>query len=235
MGFAEKRNSGGRPSKTFSDMTDRSKRRKISQIRDNYSTEEISFAAKVGLRSDGATAASQVVQDVMESQTRADKYRVANSKIVPLKVSPDEALFLIIEAKLTKRQYGIIRSMNKSHNSPIYPAYSHVLDAKKSCYPDDINITETSSAVKLQSLLNHTCARILHVQRDFIQKLSSDTSDKLNLIVKWGFDGSSGQREYKQKFSDENSSDSNVLLTSLVPLQLDGFDNEERYCRLEKS
>lgn len=40
------------------------------------------------------------------------------------------------------------------------------------------------------------------------------------LITKWGFDGSSGQSEYKQKFDNSAKSDASVFLSSLVPLQL---------------
>ncbi|XP_065659664.1 structural maintenance of chromosomes protein 2-like isoform X1 [Hydra vulgaris] len=43
---------------------------------------------------------------------------------------------------------------------------------------------------------------------------------KVVLILKWGFDGSSGHSEYKQRFADGRNSDANVFLTSLVPLQL---------------
>lgn len=227
---AEKRKSGGIPSKDFADMTERGKRQRTSKMRDDYSTEEISFAAKVSLRSNGAIAASQVVQGVMESPTRAVKYKAAmiNASKMPSQVSPDEALSLIVETKFTTSQYKRIRENGISHNSPIYPSYDKILDAKKNCYPKDITITETRAEVKLQSLLNHTCRRMLLVQKDFIKELPSDTCGKLNLIVKWGFDGSSGQSEYKQRFSDENSSDANILLTSIVPLQLSGFDNNSQ-------
>lgn len=43
------------------------------------------------------------------------------------------------------------------------------------------------------------------------------------LLVKWGFDGSSGHAEYKQKFENDDgeSSDSNMFITSLVPIKAD--------------
>jgi len=41
----------------------------------------------------------------------------------------------------------------------------------------------------------------------------------MTLITKWGFDGSTGHSEYKQKCI-EAFSDSQILLTSLVPIQL---------------
>ena len=47
------------------------------------------------------------------------------------------------------------------------------------------------------------------------------------LVVKWGFDESSGQKEYKQKFPEQCSIDLSALLTSLVPLKLSGFDKDK--------
>lgn len=40
----------------------------------------------------------------------------------------------------------------------------------------------------------------------------------LILVSKWGFDGTSGQSQYKQKFSNTDSTDSNIFLSSLVPI-----------------
>jgi len=41
----------------------------------------------------------------------------------------------------------------------------------------------------------------------------------MTLIMKWGFDGSTGHSEYKQKCI-EDFIDSQILVTSLVPIQL---------------
>lgn len=39
------------------------------------------------------------------------------------------------------------------------------------------------------------------------------------MISKWGFNGSSGNSEYKQKLGNE-SSDASVFITSFVPIQI---------------
>lgn len=48
----------------------------------------------------------------------------------------------------------------------------------------------------------------------------------MNLICKWGCDGSSDQSLYKQKFSDDDGSksDANIFFTLIVPLQLISVD-----------
>ena len=50
--------------------------------------------------------------------------------------------------------------------------------------------------------------------------MNDEQLNNLNLICKWGCDGSS-QDEYKQKFSDPNFSDASVFIISFVPLQLE--------------
>ena len=55
-----------------------------------------------------------------------------------------------------------------------------------------------------------------------MHELFIDAAEQLacTLICKWGFDGSSGQGEYKQKFSSTDTSDDSLFCTTLVPLQL---------------
>lgn len=48
------------------------------------------------------------------------------------------------------------------------------------------------------------------------------------LLSKWGCDGSSGQSCYKQKAEECGFTDSNIFLTSLVPLQLFYEENNEK-------
>lgn len=66
--------------------------------------------------------------------------------------------------------------------------------------------------------------------------------DNSEILVqyKWGFDGASGQKEYRQSFTSETASDKSVLMTSLVPLQIrcgalvlwqNGQSSSTKYCR----
>ena len=102
----------------------------------------------------------------------------------------------------------------------MYPSYNKVGEAKSRCYLPDVKVTETTVEVPLQSLLNHRTSRILPTQNLVINSLPQKQIQNLQLSVKWGFDGSSGQRQYKQKFNDENASDSHKSLTSLSQLRL---------------
>lgn len=136
-------------------------------------------------------------------------------------MTADTALSGIVEGQLSKHQYMIVRDLARASNSNVFPSYfPTVIEAKKRCYPENITINETSAEVELQSLLNHTANRILKVSNDIIEILNPEMLRDVRLILKWGFDGSSGHSEYKQRFADKNSSDATILLTSLVPLRM---------------
>lgn len=65
-------------------------------------------------------------------------------------------------------------------------------------------------------------------------------SPELTVHYKWGFDGASGQSQYKQVFNRSDSTDKSVLMTALVPLQVQAGSkvlwrnprpSSTRYCR----
>lgn len=58
----------------------------------------------------------------------------------------------------------------------------------------------------------------MRAQHEVIE--SKQNVQKLCLITKWGFDGSSGHSEYKQKFISGSTNDASIFLSSLVPLRL---------------
>lgn len=87
--------------------------------------------------------------------------------------------------------------------------------------PRNLQISETVSEVSLQSLLDHTASRIIQtLPKTLTMDLPSNKETAVVLIGKWGFDGSSGHSEYKQSFSESSGQDSNMFVTSYVPLRL---------------
>lgn len=190
------------------------------------------LATKIKLISTGKTDAANIINDVTtKSPSRALKYRAAYKSSLeppPTEMSGDDALVHFVDAKLTKQQYKDLRISLKKKKFNAYPSYEKLSAAKKRCYPSDITVNETLAEVKLQSLLDHTCDRILKVQEEVINSLPSEVLTNLKLICKWGCDGSSGHSEYKQKFTNEDCSDGSMFLTSLVPLQILGSDNSNK-------
>ncbi|KAE8736707.1 hypothetical protein FOCC_FOCC017838 [Frankliniella occidentalis] len=108
-----------------------------------------------------------------------------------------------------------------AHNSKVLPSYEKIAKyAKENCYPKHVTVTETKASVSLQDLLNHTSARLVSLQKDVISCEALKTVQKIQLISKCGFDGSSSHSKYNQIWEDTPRDDSSVLLTSVVPLVL---------------
>ena len=78
----------------------------------------------------------------------------------------------------------------------------------------------------MQSLINHTAYRIVSLQEDVVRQVAGEREDvTVELVCKWGFDGATAQSSYKQLGTSSPTEDSQVLFTSLVPLQLTAGDD----------
>lgn len=138
-----------------------------------------------------------------------------------MKYSPEEALALVVDLKLTKYQYDLLHSQAKERYADIYPPYKKVFDPKKDCYPsiESVDVKEVGANIELQSLLDHTVNRIIQTcKMSEIETIDDD----LIATYKWGFDGASGQSLYKQVYQCdiENPTDESIVMISLIPLQI---------------
>lgn len=149
------------------------------------------------------------------SPQRARKYQEAykksHSQSQQNLLSGEDALAVLIAAKLSREQYNIIRKSAPEK----FPSYKIIQAAKKMCYPNNIAVSETAAYVELQALLNHTAERLCLTLDPVIESLKHEALNELSLISKWGFDGSSGHSSYKQAFCGIS-----VFITCLVPLRL---------------
>ena len=57
----------GRPSKTFDESSDRSKRRRTEDLRKKHSTPELSYAAKMKLRASGKLEEAKLIGEALET------------------------------------------------------------------------------------------------------------------------------------------------------------------------
>lgn len=71
---------------------------------------------------------------------------------------------MMVEVKLTERQYCYIRSQAKTNEVDMYPAYNINVATKRLCYPTGSVITKTKAEVPVQNILDHTMARLLQFQ-----------------------------------------------------------------------
>ncbi|XP_011165437.1 uncharacterized protein LOC105199863 [Solenopsis invicta] len=124
----------GRSSMKFEEASNRTKRRIATDLHKSQSTLELSLATEMSFCSSEASNAASIVKEITTTlSTRADKYRTtlklsATSRITTM--SGDSALSDVIEGKLSKHQYLLIRKSMKKHNALTYPAYEKILEAK---------------------------------------------------------------------------------------------------------
>lgn len=175
------------------------------------------------LRASGKGNEAQVIKKLLETPKYAKDCLDISSTTKAKKLSGREALSLVIEAQLSRKQYETIRK----YAPDIFPSYKVVQSEKLAAYPENVQVTEVEAVVPLQSLLNHTATRLLQTQKDVLSSQSFGDSDTLLLFSKWGFDGSSSHNQYKQKFISESADDKYMFLSSLVPLRLTYNQNDK--------
>lgn len=216
------------PYKPFKELTHVSKKRKIKPLTENYSQEELCFAARVSLLKSGRRDTAEMIKEVTDhSPARATKIKKTWKSPLkqPIKYTPEEALALYIDGKFSKHSYKLMQLGAKVRHANIYPSYDIILKAKKACYPaeESMAFTDGSATVKIQALVDHTSKRLLLSIKDLIFKKAENIGNEIVIIYKWGCDGSSGHSLYKQTFSDSqnvSSTDEFIFSVCLVPLQM---------------
>lgn len=201
--------STGRPSKAFAKCSEQTKRRKVQHLLTS-SHEELVFASRMSLVMEGKRDAANITKLVTSSSPeRATKVKkiISSPYKLPVKMSGEKALALYIDNKFTKEQYNAIRQISKTHNADIYPSYKRLIQEKMKYYPEDIIITESMAEINLQSLVDHTIKRLVAVQYEVLKQAAETEISNLNIIFKWGCDGSSGHSQYKQVFEDAENDD----------------------------
>lgn len=226
----------GRPRIPFELCSARTKRQKTKELRDSVPLPMLTYATQISLRTAGNIQASKSLKELTKSETVISQKIQKNRLEKELRMSGEDALAMLVDAKLSRQQYEIIRRSVPEK----FPSYKIVQAAKKPCYPTDIQVNDMCAVVPLQSLLNHTVGRLLSTLKPVLVSLQKEKLTSLCLKSKWGFDGSSGHSSYKQKFLNSKHSDSAVFITCLVPLQLICEENilwqnprpaSTRYCR----
>lgn len=216
----------GRPSKSFEEGSVRTKRRRVQPIVAKTSPEVLCAAAQASLTKSGKRTAAQMVNLALTTSSRRYK-RIKKihdspktSGIIPY--SPEEALAFIIDSDMGKEDYIQMQRGAKSRGANIYPAYNVIAQTKKQCYPDNLKISETEVQIPVQDILDHTVHRLAEVQQDvLLLHHNHGENSPIEVVYKWGLDGSGGHSIYKQCFSNNSLyGDTNIILCTIVPLQM---------------
>lgn len=217
----------GRPKLNFSQSSLRTRKRKAKQLIGNTDTAHLLMAAEMKLRSSGKRNSAKILQELgTASPSRGTALKNSRLSINhPKNLQPDHALALIVDTNLSTHQYNLLREHTAEVSPKMYPSYTCIKKAKVLCYPENITVTESYAEIQLQSLIDHSLRRLCVAQEEVL--LSIPGIEDVNAIIKWGCDGSE-QSSYKQKFSEENTSDSSMFFISIVLLQLYATLNERK-------
>lgn len=220
----------GRPKSVYENSSDRTKRRRIQELRSSYNAEEIAVA-----NSRNKNIESLPIK------------KVANDNLLNI------TLAMYMDLRLSRATYETLREYNLlMFDSKNYPPYDKIRSTKENCYPQNIEVSEYGASVKLQSLLDHTVHRI--IESSLTSEFTIKNGEEFMLDGKWGMDGASGQQTFKQKwasndsvtefeeYSFEEMSDKSIFMVSFVPLQITSKNNNKviwinnrpssvRYCR----
>lgn len=230
----------GRPKIDFDQASHKTKRRRVDNLIQHHSRDELAVAAQVSARLSGNRDAANVIKCVSESPEKATEIKKKMSAPSFQRcLSNNEALAYYVDAKCTSHSYKQSRkwALKAGHN--VYPSFNNLRKAKSACYvpKECVFINETQVEIKLQAILNKTAERLISVQSDVLKNVSCS---KVKLVSKWGCDGSSGYSTYKQKFTNPNDTDEYLFVFSFVPIRLyDGNDiiwqnprpSSTMYCR----
>ena len=217
----------GRPSCSWEDLSQRSKRRHASRL-SNEKEEMLALAAVQSARGKrDKQEFAYVIKEAISSPTRAKKMKCTLDKKSPVKFSNEKALAVIVDCDLSYKSYHKLRTSAVEQNADIFPTNNDIAVAKRDCYPDEINVTETQAECDVQSLLQHTSSRLIKLSEEKIKNISSGQQHLSGVLYcKWGFDGASGQSIYKQQYHVDDideaiKNEQSVFCTCVVPLRLE--------------
>jgi hypothetical protein len=241
----------GRPTLGWDEKSDIRKRALVKDLSDELSEKPLKMLLAVAAKSAKSESndnISFILNQLISDPSTAAKL-VACLKEKPKEMqayTPEEALSLIINQNLTVDTYNVLRKEAKSRGHALYPPYYQVLAMKESCRPKtELTVTDRSCTVPLKDLLQHTADRIVTLQDEYLNRYfeNKQTNEfQFCMQFSWGFDGSSGQSQYKQKLEDSDISgdDHSLFVTTVIPLKLSTEEEciwlnptpqSVRYCR----
>ncbi|CAH1963231.1 unnamed protein product [Acanthoscelides obtectus] len=181
----------GRPRVPFEDASKKTKRRRVAELTTDRSANELQFAVNVVSGSNHSEVSPQIFS-----------------------FSTAEALALMVDLDISVRKYLLLRSVINGKAQNCLARYKELQKTKNAIIPSQFIITEISAEVDLQELLQKTAESILETMN------FEERDCRIKVICKWGFDGSSGHSQYKQKFSDLENTVEFLFLVAMTPLRL---------------
>lgn len=113
----------GRPKISYEKSSDRTKRKKYSELSASYSSDILTAAACKSLRKEGNKQVANLISEGMSNKS-VEKVSVVHP------YTEEKALALIINCRLSVDQYKLLRIGAKEKGADIYPSYHKVSSVK---------------------------------------------------------------------------------------------------------
>ena len=140
---ADSHSSSFRQRPSFSDLSERSKRRRSMEVASEHEAEELLKAAGQRARKEKKHDLAYLATEAGTSPGRPKKIRTAyrekcDSADTVGSFSPDEALAMMVAGNMSKESYRLFaRRTNEKTKSKVYPSYDRVLEARSAAIPRD--------------------------------------------------------------------------------------------------
>ena len=189
----------------------------------------IMHAARQELVDGSGRIAGEVFDAMREDRNLARKLKkmmIAEPQTIRKK--PIECLAHFLDKNMSKQDWIDHKAFyDKPGRGDKIDCYDVILDQKKKCYPNNIEVGDFEAKIPLKDLLEKTVERffedaenymmLLKTKENFYKKYRGQKFN-LKLSYKWGLDGTDGGNEYHQEGTEDKN---NLQATQLVILQLE--------------
>jgi len=126
----------GRPSISFHEKSDRSKRLEVAAISKKYNNDPLKLlmACRHAARISGQKNIAAVVKEILKSSTNSQKMLCEPTPVI-IKMTPLEGLTYLLDRNMSKDDYISMRLIVKSRGADIFPTYAAIATAKAECRP----------------------------------------------------------------------------------------------------
>jgi hypothetical protein len=173
----------GCPTKTFDDLSDKSKKRRLDDLLQERDTNQLMAAAEISARLAGHRNLACVIKEASNSPEKCqDMKRNISARVDSQRcLSKEEALAYYVDARATTHSYKQTRKWSMKAGHKVFPSFNSVRQAKLDCYPSEelIFVTETRAEINLQAVLNKTVERLISAQLEVFRSLPPDSSFSL--------------------------------------------------------
>lgn len=209
----------GRPPKPFNELSQSGRKHKVKKVleaADNHP--QILFEALIKAVRGDKPKLVKLLKSVQSK--REDEIEEINRFIEKQAESPEvprstnEAVDLVIDLNLSVNQYRKLSQDSKQRNYDYLPPEYKVLEARKACWPTDIEVLPSRIQVSVESLYVLTMQRLFHSREEVLERLFEKCTDgtlNLNLFMSWGYDGSTGHSRYNSR---QKVADGSIISTS---------------------